>query len=98
MQMVMYEAPGINFLDNLFRGGSTKAVRSLVEKEVVKNYSPPAITAAVKEYAPVKIDFDISESVSYLMEHGYLVKNYRVPQRSTKGIDCICTSRATKEA
>ncbi|RHZ47087.1 hypothetical protein Glove_593g45 [Diversispora epigaea] len=99
----------------------SKTVRSLVEKEAVKNYSPPAITAAIKEYATVKLDLgkcvrklkckevtnikykvrgpmevhlignsnlklDISESVSYLMEQGYQVENYRVPQRSTKGI------------
>ena len=29
----------------------SQAVRTLVEKEAVKNYTPPAITAAVKEYA-----------------------------------------------
>ena len=29
----------------------SQAVWTLVEKEAVKNYSPPAITAAVKEYA-----------------------------------------------
>ncbi|RHZ67797.1 hypothetical protein Glove_299g115 [Diversispora epigaea] len=98
----------------------SKAVRSLVEKEAVKN-SPPAITAAVKEYATVKLDLgecvcelkckevtnikykvrglmevhlignsnlklDILESISYLMEQRYQVENYRVPQRSTKGI------------
>lgn len=29
----------------------SQAIRTLVEKEAVKNYSPPAITSAVKEYA-----------------------------------------------
>ena len=28
-----------------------QAIRALVEKEAAKNYSPPAITSAVKEYA-----------------------------------------------
>lgn len=33
----------------------SQAVRTLVEKEAIKNYSPPAITAAVKEYATDKL-------------------------------------------
>jgi len=33
-----------------------KIIRSLVEIEVAKNYSPPAITSAVKEYATLKLD------------------------------------------
>jgi len=32
------------------------------------------------------LKLDISESVSYLTEQGYLVETYRVSQRSTKGI------------
>ena len=32
------------------------------------------------------LKLDISESVSYLTEQGYLVENFRVSQRSTKGI------------
>jgi hypothetical protein len=32
-----------------------KAIRSLVEIEAAKNYSPPAITSAVKEYATVEL-------------------------------------------
>ena len=98
-----------------------KAIRRLVEIEAVKNYSPPAITSAVKEYATLKLGLgecarelnrkevtnikykirgpmeshlvgnsvlksDISDSVSYLTEHGYFVESYHVPQRSTKGI------------
>jgi hypothetical protein len=98
-----------------------KVIRSLVEIEAAKNYSPPAITSAIKEYATLELDLsecacelkrkevtnikykirgsaetrlignsnlksDISDSVSYLTEQGYLVENYRVFQRSTKGI------------
>jgi MULE transposase domain len=98
-----------------------KVIRSLVEIEAVKNYSPPAITSAIKEYAMLELglgecarklkrkevanikykvrgptethlignsnlELDISESVSYLTEQGYLVETYRVSQRSTKGI------------
>ncbi|CAG8599777.1 7702_t:CDS:2 [Cetraspora pellucida] len=33
----------------------SKAIRTLVEQEAVKNYSPPAITAAIKEYATIKL-------------------------------------------
>ena len=97
-----------------------EVIRSLVEIEAVKNYSPPAITSAVKEYATLKLGLgecayelkhkevmnikykvrgpmdtclignpvlklDISESVSYLREHGYLVENYHISQRSTNG-------------
>lgn len=32
-----------------------RAIRRLVETEAVKNYSPPAITSAVKEYATLKL-------------------------------------------
>jgi hypothetical protein len=98
-----------------------KVIRNLVEIEATKNYSPPAITSAVKEYATLKLDLgecmrelkhqkvtnikykvrgpaetqlvgnkdlklDISEAVSYLTEQGYLVENYHVSQRFTKGI------------
>ncbi|RGB34727.1 hypothetical protein C1646_760162 [Rhizophagus diaphanus] len=98
-----------------------KAIRALVEIEVGKNYSPLAITSAIKEYATSKLGLgkyarelkrkemsnikykvreptesdllgnsdlklDISESVSYLTEQGYLVKTYRISQWSTKGI------------
>uniref|UniRef100_U9TK48 MULE transposase domain-containing protein n=1 Tax=Rhizophagus irregularis (strain DAOM 181602 / DAOM 197198 / MUCL 43194) TaxID=747089 RepID=U9TK48_RHIID len=97
-----------------------KAIRSLVEIEAAKNYPPPAITSAVKEYATLELDLgecarelkrkevtnikykirgptetrfignsnlksDILESVSFLTEQGYLVENFRVSQRSTKG-------------
>src|SRR6266496_6063579 len=41
----------------------SQAVRTLVKKEVVKNYSPPSITAAVKEYA---IKLSLGTSVSKL--------------------------------
>ncbi|CAB5178440.1 unnamed protein product [Rhizophagus irregularis] len=93
---------------------------SLVEIEAAKNYPPPAITSAVKEYATLELDLgecarelkrkevtnikykicgptetrfignsnlksDILESVSFLTEQGYLVENFRVFQRSTKG-------------
>ena len=96
-----------------------KVIRDLVEIEAAKNYSPPAITSAVKEYATLELSLgecarelkrkevvnikykvrgpaethlignpnlklDISESVSYLTEQGYFVKNYHVSQRSTK--------------
>ncbi|CAB4473317.1 unnamed protein product [Rhizophagus irregularis] len=33
-----------------------KVIRSLVEIEVAKNYPPPAITSAVKEYATLELD------------------------------------------
>ncbi|CAG8854377.1 28621_t:CDS:2, partial [Gigaspora margarita] len=33
----------------------SKAIKTLVEQEAVKNYSPSAITAAVKEYATIKL-------------------------------------------
>ena len=90
-----------------------KVIRSLVEIEAAKNYSPSEITSAVKEYATLKLDLsnyarklkckkvtnikykiceftkthlignsnlklDISESVSYLTEQGYLIENYCV--------------------
>ena len=96
-------------------------VRDLVENEAIKNYSPPSITAAVKEYATEKLGLgecvrelkrkevtnikykvrgpieshlignsnlklDILDSVSYLIEQGYLVEKYQVLQRSTSGI------------
>ena len=38
----------------------SQAVRTLVEKEAIKNYSPPAITAAVKEYATTKLGLGAS--------------------------------------
>lgn len=98
-----------------------KAIRSLVEIEAAKNYSPPAITSAIKEFATSNLGLgecvselkrkevanikykvrgpmdthligssvlklDISESISYLKEHGYFVENYYVSQRSTKGV------------
>ncbi|CAB4397821.1 unnamed protein product [Rhizophagus irregularis] len=97
-----------------------KVIRDLVEVEAAKNYSPPAITSAVKEYTTLELNLgecarelkrkevtnikykvrgpmethlignlnlklDISESISYLKEQGYFVKNYRILQRSTKG-------------
>ncbi|CAB4375049.1 unnamed protein product [Rhizophagus irregularis] len=97
-----------------------KVIRDLVEVEAAKNYSPLAITSAVKEYATLELNFgecarelkrkevtnikykvrgpmethlvgnlnlrlDISESISYLNEQGYFIKNYRILQRSTKG-------------
>ncbi|POG70593.1 hypothetical protein GLOIN_2v1775727 [Rhizophagus irregularis DAOM 181602=DAOM 197198] len=34
-----------------------KVIRSLVEIEAAKNYPPPAITSAVKEYATLELDF-----------------------------------------
>ena len=89
----------------------SQAVRTLVENEVVKNYSAPAITSALKEHATnlglgtsiselkrkevANIKFkvrgpleahlfcdsdlksDISKSMSFLIEKGYRVKNYR---------------------
>ncbi|CAG8820899.1 8940_t:CDS:2, partial [Cetraspora pellucida] len=99
----------------------SKVIRDLVKNEAVKNYPPPAITLAVKEYAANKLGLgssvceltrkevtnikykvrgpmeahlignsnlklDISESISYLIEKGYLVERYSVSQRSTKGI------------
>ncbi|CAG8667206.1 30164_t:CDS:2, partial [Gigaspora margarita] len=33
----------------------SKAIRTLVKQEVVKNYSPPAITVAIKEYATIEL-------------------------------------------
>ena len=38
----------------------SQAIRNLVENEAVKNYSPPAITSAVKEYATIKLDLNVS--------------------------------------
>ena len=38
----------------------SQAVRILVEKEAIKNYSPPTITSAVKEYATDKLDLGSS--------------------------------------
>ena len=38
----------------------SQAIRVLVEKEAVKNYSPPVITAAIKEYATTKLDLGTS--------------------------------------
>ena len=39
---------------------SSQAIRTLVENEAVKNYSAPAITAAVKEYATIKLGLGTS--------------------------------------
>src|SRR6266496_5959993 len=41
----------------------SQAIRTLVKKKAVKNYSPPSITAAVKEYA---IELGLGTSVSEL--------------------------------
>jgi hypothetical protein len=38
----------------------TQAIRTLVEKEAVKNYLPPAITATIKEYATIKLGLSAS--------------------------------------
>ena len=38
----------------------SQAIRSLVEKEAVKNYSSLAITSAVKEYATIKLSLGTS--------------------------------------
>ncbi|GES85896.1 hypothetical protein GLOIN_2v1788210 [Rhizophagus clarus] len=92
-----------------------------VEIKAAKNYSPPAITFAIKKYIilelglgeyayelrrkevanikykicrPTEVHFienvdlrlDISESISYLTEQKYYIKNYRIFQQSTKGI------------
>ncbi len=38
----------------------SQAIQVLVEKEAVKNYSPPVITAAIKEYATTKLDLGTS--------------------------------------
>lgn len=37
-----------------------QAIRTLVEKEAVKNYSPPAITSAIKEYATIELGLGAS--------------------------------------
>jgi hypothetical protein len=41
-----------------------QAIQTLVEKEAIKNYNPPAITLAVREYAMKELD--LSTSVSEL--------------------------------
>src|SRR5436305_11131190 len=38
----------------------SQAIQNLVENEAVKNYSPPAITSAVKEYATIKLGLGAS--------------------------------------
>ncbi|CAG8708230.1 8359_t:CDS:2, partial [Cetraspora pellucida] len=77
-----------------------EAVRTLVEKEAIKNYLSLAITAAIKKYATTTLELgksthlivnsnlkvNVAESVSYLIEKGYVVKNYCVLQKSTKAI------------
>ena len=90
-----------------------EVIRNLVEIEAAKNYSPPAITSAIKKYATLELGLgkcarelkrkevtnikykvrgpmetclignsnlklDISESVSYLKEQGYLIETYHV--------------------
>ncbi|RGB27630.1 hypothetical protein C1646_768859 [Rhizophagus diaphanus] len=37
-----------------------QAIRTLVEKEAVKNYLPPAITATIKEYATIELGLGAS--------------------------------------
>ena len=37
-----------------------QAIRTLVEKEAIKNYSPPAITSAIKEYATTELGLGVS--------------------------------------
>ena len=38
----------------------SQAIQNLVENEAVKNYSPLAITSAVKEYATIKLGLGAS--------------------------------------
>src|SRR3954468_19337231 len=38
----------------------SQVIRSLVEKEAVKNYSPPAITSAIREYATIELSLSAS--------------------------------------
>src|SRR3954468_15951546 len=38
----------------------SQAIRSLVKKEAVKNYSPPAITSAIREYATIELGLSTS--------------------------------------
>ncbi|CAG8641422.1 2589_t:CDS:2 [Cetraspora pellucida] len=70
----LLEIPIDDFDNNRIK--QSKAIRTLVENEVIKNYSPPEITAAIKEYAAIKLDLGASV--------GYLVENYDVPQQFTK--------------
>ncbi|CAB4418563.1 unnamed protein product [Rhizophagus irregularis] len=74
-----------------------QVIQTLVEKKAIKNYIPPAITSAVREYATKELDLektligdsnltsDISQCISYLIEKGYKVKRYSIHQ-SSKGI------------
>ncbi|PKY31702.1 hypothetical protein RhiirB3_393511 [Rhizophagus irregularis] len=62
------------------RGILLKISRSLVEIEAAKNYPPPAITSAVKEYATLELDlgkctrtvFVHPEQLKKLERHGWL--------------------------
>ncbi|GBC05977.1 hypothetical protein RclHR1_06530017 [Rhizophagus clarus] len=47
------EIPMEDFNDKWIK--QSKAIRSLVEIEAAKNYSPPAITSAVKEYVTLEL-------------------------------------------
>ncbi|GET03357.1 hypothetical protein GLOIN_2v1775727 [Rhizophagus clarus] len=66
--------------------GLGECVRELRWKEVANiKYKVHGPTEA-HLIGNVDLRLDISESISFLTEQGYRVKNYRVPQRSTKGI------------
>jgi hypothetical protein len=101
----------------------SQAVRTLVEKEAKKNYSPLAITSAIKEYAtnlglganvrklkhkkvanvkykvrgPLEahllcdsdLKLDILKSMSFLIDKGYRVEDYRIFHQFTKSTKSI---------
>ncbi|CAG8470748.1 3420_t:CDS:2, partial [Scutellospora calospora] len=69
---------------------------SLEENEAVKNYLPSVITAAVKEFAMIKLveahlignsnlKVNLSNAISFLIKQGYQVEHFCILQKKTKG-------------
>ncbi|CAG8764789.1 3488_t:CDS:2, partial [Cetraspora pellucida] len=68
-------------------------MKNQVEKEAVKNYPPPTIVNAIKEYAAEEFDLedsirefiklDVEEFITFLKNKGYQVEHYEVFHQST---------------
>ena len=70
----------------------SQAIRNLVENEVVKNYSPPAITSAVKEYATIKLGLGASVNELKQKEVANIKYKIRGPMESNLIGDSNLTS------
>ena len=70
----------------------SQAIRSLVEKEAVKNYSPPAITSAVREYATIELGLGASVNELKRKEVANIKYKIRGPMESNLIGDSNLTS------